>query len=180
MAIKRPTKSRGAPSRKPVASVAVRHVDLKSKPQMTPGSLYVGWLCKNRACGAVIAIALPPAGAEVTGPELDDQLTAIKCPIVGMKTCIAGARGVSTSTRRKPPAPHLEPAIALLPVAGRGAPLRDCSPLRNCRAQAPAPNRRPSIGRREVAQPVGGKDFLRRPERKRRELPTHAVARAGH
>jgi hypothetical protein len=83
MAIKRPTKSRGAPSRKPVASVAVRHVDLKSKPQMTPGSLYVGWLCKNRACGAVIAIALPPAGSKVTGPELDDQLTAIKCPHCG-------------------------------------------------------------------------------------------------
>ena len=38
MAIKRPSKSRGTPSRKPVTSVAVRHVDLTSKPQMVPGN----------------------------------------------------------------------------------------------------------------------------------------------
>ena len=83
MAIKRPTKSRGTPSRKPVASVAVRHVDLWSKSQMVPGNLYVGWLCKNRSCGALIAIALPPAGSKVAMPEFDDQLTALKCPHCG-------------------------------------------------------------------------------------------------
>ena len=54
MAIKRPTKSRGTPSRTAVASVAVRHV-----------------------------IALPPAGSKVAVPEFDDQLTAIKCPHCG-------------------------------------------------------------------------------------------------
>ncbi|HUO80246.1 MAG TPA: hypothetical protein VMU00_08885 [Steroidobacteraceae bacterium] len=83
MAIKRPTKSRGTPSRKPVASVAVRHVDLRPKLQMIPGDLYVGWLCKNRACGALMAIALPPPGSKVAAPDLDDQLTALKCPHCG-------------------------------------------------------------------------------------------------
>jgi predicted RNA-binding Zn-ribbon protein involved in translation (DUF1610 family) len=83
MAIKRPVRSRGTPSRKPVASVAARHVDLRSKPQMAPGNLYVGWLCKNRSCGAVIAIAPPPAGSKGPVPELDDQLLAIKCPHCG-------------------------------------------------------------------------------------------------
>jgi hypothetical protein len=83
MAIKRPTKSRGTPSRKPVASVVARHVDLRSRPQMVPGNLYVGWLCKNRSCGALIAIAPPPAGSKVAVPESDDQLTAIKCPHCG-------------------------------------------------------------------------------------------------
>jgi len=83
MAIKRPTRSRGMPSRKPVASVAVRHVDLRLKPQMVPGNRYVGWLCKNRSCGALIAIALPPAGSKEALYEFDDQLTAIKCPHCG-------------------------------------------------------------------------------------------------
>jgi hypothetical protein len=83
MAIKRPTKSRGTPSRKPVTSVAVRHVDVRSKLQMVPGNRYLGWLCKNRSCGALIAIALPPAGNKVAVPEFDDQLTAIKCPHCG-------------------------------------------------------------------------------------------------
>ena len=62
MAIKRPSKSMGTPVRKPVASVAVRHVDLRSKQQMVPGNRYLGWLCKNQSCGVVMAIALPPAG----------------------------------------------------------------------------------------------------------------------
>ena len=83
MAIKRPAKSRGTPSRKPVTSVAMRRVDLTSKPHMVPGNRYVGWLCKNRSCGAVIAIALPPAGSKVAVSEFDDQLTAIKCPHCG-------------------------------------------------------------------------------------------------
>jgi len=83
MAIKRPTKSRGTPSRKPVTSVALRHVDVRSKLQLVPGNRYVGWLCKNRSCGALIAIALPPAGSKVVVPEFDDQLTAIKCPHCG-------------------------------------------------------------------------------------------------
>jgi hypothetical protein len=83
MAIKRSTKSRGTPSRKPVASVAMRHVDVMPKPQMVAGNRYVGWVCKNRSCGAVIAIAPPPAGTKVAAGEFDDQLTAIKCPHCG-------------------------------------------------------------------------------------------------
>jgi hypothetical protein len=83
MAIKRPSKSMGTPVRKSVAAVAARHVDLRSKQQMVPGNRYLGWLCKNRSCGVVIAIALQPAGAEVAVPEVDDQLTVLKCPHCG-------------------------------------------------------------------------------------------------
>lgn len=84
MAIKRPTKSRGTPSRKPVASsVAVRHVDVMPKLQMVAGTVYAGWLCKNRSCGGLIAISAPAAGSKVAHSESDDQLTAIKCPHCG-------------------------------------------------------------------------------------------------
>ncbi|MGO9803703.1 MAG: hypothetical protein ACLPTL_09710 [Steroidobacteraceae bacterium] len=83
MAIKRPTKSRGTPSRKPVTSVALRHVELMPKPQMVPGHRYVGWLCKNRSCGGLIAVALPPEGSKGAAPGFADQLTAIKCPHCG-------------------------------------------------------------------------------------------------
>ena len=83
MAIKRPARSRGTPSRQPVTSVAARRVDLMSKLQMVPGNPYVGWLCKNRACGSLIAIAPPPAGSKVAASDSEDQLTAIKCPHCG-------------------------------------------------------------------------------------------------
>jgi hypothetical protein len=83
MAIKRPSKSMGTPVGKPVASVAVRHVELRSKQQMVPGNRYLGWLCKNQSCGVVMAIALPPAGDKGAVPESDDQLTALKCPHCG-------------------------------------------------------------------------------------------------
>ena len=83
MAIKRPSKSMGTPLRKPVASVAPRHVDLRSKQQMVPGDRYLGWLCKNPSCRVVIAIALPPTGGKVGVREVDDQLTALKCPHCG-------------------------------------------------------------------------------------------------
>jgi hypothetical protein len=78
MAIKRPTKSRGTPSHKPVASAPLRHVDVRAPQQMVPGEVYVGWLCKSRSCGRVIAIAgTAPGGKALT--DFDDQLTAIKC-----------------------------------------------------------------------------------------------------
>jgi predicted RNA-binding Zn-ribbon protein involved in translation (DUF1610 family) len=82
MAIKRPTKSRGTPSHKPVASAPLRHVDVRTHQQMVPGEIYLGWLCKNRPCGLVIAIgAAAPSGKALT--DFDDQLTAIKCPHCG-------------------------------------------------------------------------------------------------
>jgi predicted RNA-binding Zn-ribbon protein involved in translation (DUF1610 family) len=82
MAIKRPTKSRGTPSHKPIASAPLRHVDVRAPPQMVPGELYVGWLCKNQSCGRVIAIAATaPGGNALT--DFDDQLTAIKCSHCG-------------------------------------------------------------------------------------------------
>jgi hypothetical protein len=40
MAIKRPTKSRGTPSHKPVASAPLRHVDVRAPQQMVPGEVY--------------------------------------------------------------------------------------------------------------------------------------------
>ena len=79
MAIKRPIKSRGTPSHKPIASAPLRHVDVRAAPQMVPGELYVGWLCKNRSCGRLIAIAATAAGGKAL-TDFDDQLTAIKCP----------------------------------------------------------------------------------------------------
>ncbi len=82
MAIKRPTKSRGTPSHKPVASAPLRHVDVRAPQQMVAGEVYVGWLCKSRSCGRVIAIAdTAPGGKALT--DFDDQLTAIKCPHCG-------------------------------------------------------------------------------------------------
>jgi hypothetical protein len=79
MAIKRPTKSRGTPSHKPVATAPLRHVDVRPPQQMVPGEFYVGWLCKNRLCGKVIAIGAAAPGGKAT-KEFDDQLTAIMCP----------------------------------------------------------------------------------------------------
>jgi predicted RNA-binding Zn-ribbon protein involved in translation (DUF1610 family) len=81
MAIKRPTKSRGTPSHKPVASAPLRHIDVRVPQQMVPGELYVGWACKNRSCGLLIAIATSAPGGK--SREFDDQLTAIKCPHCG-------------------------------------------------------------------------------------------------
>ncbi len=82
MAIKRSTKSRGMPSHKPAVSPPLRHVDVRAPQQLVPGELYVGWLCKNRTCGLVIAIAATaPGGKPLT--SFDDQLTAIKCPHCG-------------------------------------------------------------------------------------------------
>ena len=82
MAIKRPTKSRGTLSHKPVASAPLRHIDVRAPRQMVPGEAYIGWLCKSRSCGRVIAIAdTAPGGKGLT--DFADQLTAIKCPHCG-------------------------------------------------------------------------------------------------
>jgi predicted RNA-binding Zn-ribbon protein involved in translation (DUF1610 family) len=82
MAIKRPTKSRGTPSHRPVASAPLRHVDVRPVQQMVPGEIYLGWLCKNRSCGKVISIGATASGGK-SSTEFDDQLTAIKCPHCG-------------------------------------------------------------------------------------------------
>jgi hypothetical protein len=39
MAIKRPTKSKGTPSHKPVASAPLRHVEVGAPQQMVPGEV---------------------------------------------------------------------------------------------------------------------------------------------
>lgn len=79
MAIKRPSKAKGTPLHKPVGTAPLRHVDVRAPQQMVAGEVYVGWLCKNRSCGRVIAIATTaPGGKALT--DFDDHLTAIKCP----------------------------------------------------------------------------------------------------
>lgn len=83
MAIKRPSKSRGTPVRKTVTSAPMRHVDVRSHQQMVPGQTYTGWLCKNKACGLVIAVVPAPQGGKLAAPDHDDQLTALKCPHCG-------------------------------------------------------------------------------------------------
>jgi hypothetical protein len=57
----------------------LRHVNVKAPQQMVPGELYEGWLCKNRSCSLLIAIAAAAPGGKPAA-EFDDQLTAIQCP----------------------------------------------------------------------------------------------------
>ncbi|HLJ37311.1 MAG TPA: hypothetical protein VKT54_02770 [Steroidobacteraceae bacterium] len=83
MAIKRSSKSLGTPVRRAVTSPGLRHVDVRPASQMTAGDLYLGWLCKNKACGLVIAIATPPAAGKPSTTDSGDQLTALKCPHCG-------------------------------------------------------------------------------------------------
>ena len=83
MAIKRPSKTLGTPVRKAVTSPGLRHVDVRVPQQMVPGDLYLGWRCKNKSCGLVIAIALTQAATKSPPAESDDQLAAIKCPHCG-------------------------------------------------------------------------------------------------
>jgi hypothetical protein len=66
-----------------VTSPGLRHVDVKVRHQMVSGDLYLGWVCKNKSCGLVIAIAPAPAGSKPASGEFDDQLAAIKCPHCG-------------------------------------------------------------------------------------------------
>ena len=94
MAIKRSAKSLGTPVRKSVTSPGLRHVDVRTAQQMVAGEVYLGWLCKNKACGRVIAIVPPPAGAKPDSGHADDQLAAIKCPHCGDEDLYRwGARG---------------------------------------------------------------------------------------
>jgi hypothetical protein len=83
MAIKRPSKSLGTPVHKTVTSPGLRHVDVRMPRQMAPGDLYVGWTCKNKSCGRVIAIAPAQPVGKTALAESDDQLAAIKCPHCG-------------------------------------------------------------------------------------------------
>lgn len=83
MSIKRSSKSTGTGARKPATSPSVRHVDVKAPQQMVSGEVYSGWLCKNKPCGLVIAIASPPAGSKSALSESDDPLVVIKCPHCG-------------------------------------------------------------------------------------------------
>ena len=77
MAIKRPAKSKGSASPEP-AVAAPRHAEVRPVWQLVVGEVYVGWLCKNRSCGRVIAIVGAVPGEKASA--FDDELTAVKCP----------------------------------------------------------------------------------------------------
>ena len=99
MAIKRPSKSRGTPVRQTVTSPGVRHVDVRVPHQMVPGDVYLGWVCKNKSCGLIIAIALAQAGSKPASAESGDQLAVIKCPHCGDEDLYRwGARSEHTYT----------------------------------------------------------------------------------
>lgn len=84
MSIKRPSKSVGTAARRPVTSPGVRHIDVVAPNRMVPGNLYDGWLCKNKPCGRLIAMAPPQPGSKpaAVAPS-DDPLVVIKCPHCG-------------------------------------------------------------------------------------------------
>ena len=83
MAIKRSSKSRGTPQRKPASSAAVRHIDVMPKHQMVPGTVYEGWLCKSAACGRLIAIGPATEGGGAATRDSEDHLSVLKCPHCG-------------------------------------------------------------------------------------------------
>jgi len=83
MAIKRTSKSLGTPVRKSVTSPSLRHVDVRAPHQMVSGETYAGWVCKNKSCGLIMAVAPAPAGSKPASSESDDQLAVIKCPHCG-------------------------------------------------------------------------------------------------
>ena len=95
MAIKRPSKSAGTPVRKSSSSPGLRHVDVRTALQMTSGETYLGWLCKKKTCGRVIAIVSAHLeAASATDRAANDQLAAIKCPHCGDEDLYRwGARG---------------------------------------------------------------------------------------
>ena len=78
MAIKRPTKDKVKPSHNQAATAPLRHVNIRPPRQMVAGEVYVGWQCKNKACGLLIATAATESDGKASA--FDDQLTAIKCP----------------------------------------------------------------------------------------------------
>jgi uncharacterized protein (DUF983 family) len=101
MSIKRPSKSGGSAVRKPAtSSPSVRHVDVTAPRQMVSGELYSGWLCKNKACGLVMGVAVAQGAAKPTS-ESDDQLIVIKCPHCGDENLYhSSARGEHTYVAR--------------------------------------------------------------------------------
>lgn len=82
MSIKRTSKSIGTAVRKPTTSPGVRHIDVVAPRQMVPGDLYSGWLCKNKPCGLLIAIAPAQAAGKPGSAGADDQIV-VKCPHCG-------------------------------------------------------------------------------------------------
>ena len=85
MSIKRrSTGSTKSTARKPVTSSTRQRVEILPTRKMVPGDEYLGWLCKNSACGLLIAIADVAAADAVAGktPILDepDHLAAVTCP----------------------------------------------------------------------------------------------------
>jgi len=47
VAIKRPSKGKGTPSHKPVATAPLRHVDVRARQQMVPGENLYRWSARS-------------------------------------------------------------------------------------------------------------------------------------
>ena len=99
MAIKRTVKSRGTPVRSTATSTPMRHLEVMPVGAMVPGQSYVGWNCKNRNCGLLIAISPASLEGKASAAQLDDPLSAIKCPHCGEEDLYRwSARGEHTYT----------------------------------------------------------------------------------
>lgn len=94
MAIKRTSRSVGAPVRKSGSSPGLFHVNVLPAQRLVAGESHSGWMCKGKSCGRLIAIAPPPVDGKAPAAIADDQLAAIKCPHCGEEDLYRwGARG---------------------------------------------------------------------------------------
>jgi hypothetical protein len=101
MSIKRSSKSMGTGARKPVSAAAVRHVEVMAPQLLVSGNTYCGWLCKNKSCGLLIAMAPEKPGSKPAPAGADDPLIVIQCPHCRDENLYRwGARGEHTYQTR--------------------------------------------------------------------------------
>ena len=84
MSIKRRATGSAKPAAKAIVSSTRGRVEILPARKMVAGTEYVGWLCRNKACGLVIAIADIAAADALHGPtpvvHEPDHTPVIKCP----------------------------------------------------------------------------------------------------
>jgi hypothetical protein len=72
-------KLKGSGTKPPQKKRALRPQKVQSKHELHPG-LYEGWLCKNEACGLLIAVRRTRPGSKPLLEEPDDFIAECKCP----------------------------------------------------------------------------------------------------
>ena len=84
MSIKRRATGSAKPGANAVVSGTRGRVEILPARKMVAGTEYVGWLCRNKACGLVIAVAELAAADAPHGPVAvvhePDHTPVIKCP----------------------------------------------------------------------------------------------------